>query len=210
MVYVSVKQNELGEWEVLKYLSSVYNQRSPITDMTVSDVSQLDAEGRLLHGFWTQTDEYVGTGEFKEFDKKVVVFDDVQGNVKNTYHYKLMDLAIIREEMKNRVRSHRMQLSNSVYKKDLKEYNLSSDGRLELQGLVIEILLDPSIESVSIRLSNGDDAVLTAAELKALFLEISIYRDGLYDTEMEIIHAIDSALDYDAIRLAAKWGEDVL
>lgn len=210
MIYVAVTKNESGEFEILKTLTSVINQRSHITGTTIGNVTYLDAAGRLEHGFWEQEDLYIGTGEFKEFDRKEVEFDDVDGRVTNSYFYKLMDLAVIRDEMKNRVRSYRSQLSSSQYTKDTKVYDITSEGRLELQGLVLESLLDSSIQSVSMRLPSGEDIELTVTELKALYLEIALYRDGLYDTEAQIISAIDQAADYDAIRAAAVWGDQPL
>lgn len=210
MAYVSVKQNELGEWEILKYLSSVINQVSPLTGYTIGNISNLDAAGRLLHGFWIMNDVYVGTGEFMEFDKKETVLDDVECIVTNTYTYKRMDLAIIREEMKNRVRGYRMQLSSGLYKKGDHEYDMSTDGRCELHGFIIESLIDSSIEMVSIRLLSGVDVTLSVLELKELYLEIASYRDGLFDKEAHLIDAIDAAQDYEAIRLAAHWDEQEL
>lgn len=205
MAYVSVKQNELGEWEIVKYLSSVINQVSPITGYTIGNISLLDAEGRLKHGFWVMNDVYVGTGEFMEFDTKETVLDGVEGIVTNTYTYKRMELSIIREEMKNRVRGYRMQLAHGMYKKAEHEYDMSSDGRSELQGFIIESLIDSSIEMFSIRLQSGEDITLSVLELKELYLEIATYRDGLFDKEAELIDAIDAALDYAAIRQAAIW-----
>lgn len=210
MAYVSVKQNELGEWEILKYLSSLINQVSPLTGFTIGNVSTLDVEGRLLHGFWEMNDVYVGTGEFMEFDKKEVNMDAELCVVTNTYTYKRMDLAIVREEMKNRVRGYRMQLSQGTYKKGDHLFELSMDARLELQGLVLEVLLDTSLESVSIRLTSGEDVTLTPAEVKALHLEIAMYRDNLFTTEAEIISLIDSAETYEDIREVSKWGDQIL
>lgn len=210
MAYVSVKQNELGEWEVLKYLSSLINQVSPLTGFTIGNVSTLDVEGRLLHGFWEMNDVYVGTGEFMEFDKKEVNMDAELCVVTNTYTYKRMDLAIVREEMKNRVRGYRMQLSQGTYTKGDHAFELSMDGRLELQGLVLEVLLDSSIESVSIRLPSGEDVTLTPDEVKSLHLEIAVYRNGLFATEADIISKIDSAETYENIREVSKWGDQLL
>lgn len=136
--------------------------------------------------------------------------DAVNCVVTNTYTYKRMDLAIIRDEMKNRVRGYRSQLAQGSYTKDGKDYDLSSEGRLELQGLVLEVLLDSSIQSVSIRIPSGEDIQLSAAEVKALYLEIALYRDGLYDTEAQIITAIDAAETYEDIRLVSKWGDQEL
>lgn len=210
MVYVVVNKNELDQWEFVKYTSSTVGQRSLVSGYTIGDITKLDAEGRLTHGFWIQEDNYVGTGEFCEFEKKEVVMDDVEGKIINTYTYKPMDVAIVRAEMKQRVEAHRSYLATSEYVKDSNVFDLSSEGRLELQGLLIELLVDSSIESLSIRDKSGNDVVLSAAEIKALYLEISLYRDGLFDTEQEICSAIDAAQDYEAVRLAAKWGDVIL
>lgn len=210
MAYVTVIKNEQGQYEVEKYLTSLYNQRSPLTQVTIGNISNLDAEGRLKHGIWLSEDVYDGTGEFREFDNKEVKFDDVEGKVTNTYTYKLMDLDVIREEMKNRVRSYRMQLANGQFKHDDHEYDISSEGRCELQGFVLETLLDSSIESVSIRLPNDDDVKLSASDLKELYIAISTYRDSLYDKEADIFAAIDAAKDYDAIRAASVWDDQKL
>lgn len=210
MAFVSVKKNDQDEWEVFKYLTSNINQVSPLTGWTIGNLIYLDAAGRLEHGFWELNDIYVGTGEFMEFDNKTTVMDAVNCVVTNTYTYKRMDLAIIRDEMKNRVRGYRSQLAQGSYTKDGKDYDLSSEGRLELQGLVLEVLLDSSIQSVSIRIPSGEDIQLSAAEVKALYLEIALYRDGLYDTEAQIITAIDAAETYEDIRLVSKWGDQEL
>lgn len=207
MSYALVLKNNDGEWYISKYLTSTKNQYSPVTGYTIGDVTILDAEGRLWHGFWRVDDVYVGTGEFTELDNTVVNWNDTEGVVTNTYTYKLMDLAVIREEMNNRVRNYRQQLSVSPYTKDGKVYDLSTDGRCELQGLVLETLLDSTIDSVSIRLQSGEDVSFTAAELKAFYLEVAQYREGLFDTEEQLIAAINAATDYDAIRAAAKWGD---
>jgi hypothetical protein len=210
MIYVAVKKNDSGEWEILKYISNTINQRSPITDETIGDISRLDAAGRLAKGFWIQKDVYVNNGEFTELDNKEITFDDVNGEITNTYTYKLMDLSIIRDEMKNRVRSYRTQLSYGFYTKGENQFDISSDGRVELQGLIIESLLDSTITSVAIRLQSGVDVTLTVSDLKELYLEIAKYREGLFDTEAQLILAIDSAADYEAIRNVSVWGEQVL
>ncbi|EMX1382111.1 hypothetical protein AAGG91_003006 [Salmonella enterica] len=210
MAYVAVIKNEQGQYEVVKYLTSLYNQRSPITQVTIGNISYLDASGRLEHGFWLSEDVYIGTGEFREFDIKEVKFDDVEGKVTNTYTYKLMDLDVIREEMKNRVRSYRSQLANGEYKHGEHVFDISHDGRCELHGYIIESLLDQTIEIVSIRLPNGEDVNMSMLELKELYLSIAAYRDGLFDKEAEIIDAINAANDYDSIRSAAVWDEHQL
>lgn len=210
MIYVAVKKNDSGNWEILKYISNPINQRSPITDETIGDISRLDAAGRLAKGFWIQKDVYVNTGEFTELDNKAITFDDVNGEITNTYTYKLMDLDVIRDEMKNRVRSYRSQLSYGLYKKGDIEYDISIDGRVELQGLIIESILDSSILNVSIRLLNGTDVTLSISDLKELFLEIAHYREGLFDIEAQLILAITSAADYESIRNVSVWGEQPL
>lgn len=210
MIYVAISKDDTGAWVILKYLSSTINQRSPVTDETIGDVSRLDAAGRLAKGFWIQQDSYVNTGEFTELDTKVTTFDDTQGIVTVTYTYKLMDLDVIRDEMKNRVRSYRQQLSASTYTKGDNVYDISTEGRTEIQGLVLETLLDSTITTLSIRLPSGVDVSFTPDELKALYLEIAKYREGLFDTEAQIILAITSAVDYEAIRNVSVWGDQVL
>lgn len=210
MIYMAISKDEAGNWVILKYLTSVINQRSPVTDETIGDVSRLDAAGRIAKGFWIQNDIFVNTGEFTELESKVTTFDDVNGIVINTYTYKLMDLDVIREEMKNRVRSYRSQLSIGTYTKDNNVFDVSSVGMTELQGYIIQSQLDTTLASVSIRLQSGSDVSFTVSELKSFYLELCAWREGLFDTEAQLVLAIDSAADYEAIRNVSVWGDVVL
>lgn len=204
MIYLLVDKNESQEWEVLKTFTSPINVRG-LSGVTYSDISRLSLEERKLEGLWTLKDVYEGTGEFKEFDYKDVTFSEETAEMINTYYYKLMPLAIIKDDLSNRVISKRNELLVSGFEYDGKVYDSTTESRVLLQGYVLESLINPDIVNVTLRLKDDTEVVLTVAQLKSVLSSMYANTEELYIKERDIRDDIQLAGDYDAARAAASW-----
>ena len=207
MIYLLVdKDPETQKWVVLKTITYPINVRG-LSGIIYGDIRNLTLEVRKVEGFWEQVDVYEGNGEFKEYSYQDVTFDEDAAQMINTYHYVLMNLDIIKTELKNRVLAHRDSLLTGGYEKDGHLFSTSIDNRVVLQGYAIESLIDSNMADVTIRLDDDTDLVLTVAELKAVVSGMAAFTEALYKKDRVIRAAIDSATDYDAIRTAATWDD---
>lgn len=204
MIYLLVDKNAEQEWTVLKTFTSPINVRG-LSGVTYSDISRLTLEERKLEGLWTLKDEYDGVGEFKEFDYQEVQFDEDAAEMTNIYHYKLMPLDIIKAELNNRVVSHRNELLVNGFEFDGKIYDSSTESRVLLQGYVLESFVNTDVTSVTLRLKDDTEIVLTVAEIRSVLSSMYANTEELYIKERDIRDDIDAAVDYDAARLAATW-----
>ena len=204
MIYLLVNKDETQEWVVLKTFTSPINVRG-LSGVTYSDISRLTLEERKLEGLWTQRDVYEGTGEFKEYDYKEVTFDEYTAEMINTYHYKLMSLDIIKEDLSNRVISKRNELLVAGFEFDGHVYNSDTDSRVLLQGYVLESLVNPDVVSVTIRLQDDSELQLTVSQLQSVLSSMYAHTEELYAKERDIRDDIAATSDYDAARAAAVW-----
>lgn len=204
MIYLLVDKNEAQEWVVLKTFTSPINVRG-LSGVTYSDISRLSLEERKLEGLWTLKDVYDGTGEFKEFDFKEVTFDEDAAEMVNTYHYKLMPLDIIKEDLSNRVISKRNELLVSGFEFDGHVYDSNTESRVLLQGYVLESLVNPDVTSVTIRLQDDSEIELTVTQLQSVLSSLYAHTEELYVKERDIRDDIALTTDYEAARAAAVW-----
>lgn len=210
MIYLLVdKDQTTQEWVVLKTITYPINVRG-LSGVIYGDIRVLTLEERKAEGFWTQVDVYEDNGEFKEFSNKDVTFNEETAEMVNTYHYVLMDLGIIKEELKNRVINHRESLLIGGFTKDGKVYGTTYDARVLLQGFVLESMINSELTEVTIRLPDDTDSTLTVQELKELVSELYSYTESLFIKESTIRSNIDNATDYDAVRAAATWDDTPL
>lgn len=204
MIYLLVDKDETQQWVVLKTFTSPINVRG-LSGVTYSDISRLTLEERKLEGLWTLRDVYEGTGEFKEFDYKEVIFDEDAAEMVNTYHYKLMSLDIIKEDLSNRVISKRNELLVAGFEFDGHVYDSNTESRVLLQGYVLESLVNPDVVSVTIRLQDDSELQLTVSQLQSVLSSLYAHTEELYVKERDIRDDIAATSDYDAARAAAVW-----
>lgn len=210
MIYLLVDKNEVTqEWVILKTITYPINVRG-LSGVTYSDISNLSLEVRKVEGFWTQSDVYENSGEFMEFDNKTVEYDEDGAVVTNTYHYKLMDLAVIKNELDARIVSYRDELLISGFEFDSHVYDTSYNGRQLIQGFVLESLITTDIDEVTIRLKNDTDVVLSVADLKSVLSAIYAYTEQLYQKERQMRTDLAAAQTYQEARDAATWDGKVL
>lgn len=204
MIYLLVDKDETQEWVMLKTFTSPINVRG-LSGVTYSDISRLTLEERKLEGLWTLRDVYEGTGEFKEFDYKEVTFDENTAEMINTYHYKLMPLDIIKEELNRRVISKRNELLVAGFEFDGHVYDSNIESRVLLQGYVLESLVNTDVVSVTIRLQDDSELKLTVAQLQSVLSSMYAHTEELYVKERDIRDDIAATSDYDSARAAATW-----
>lgn len=209
MIYLLVNKNESQEWEVLKTFTSPINVRG-LSGVTYSDISRLSLEERKLEGLWTLKDVYEGTGEFKEFDFKEVTFNEETAEMINTYHYKLMPLDIIKEDLNNRVIAKRNELLVGGFEYDEKVYDSTTESRVLFQGYVLESLINADVTDFTVRLKDDTEINLTVSQLRSVLSSMYAQTEELYVKERDIRDDINATLDYEGARAAAVWDGEPL
>lgn len=205
MIYLYVDKNpETQKWEILKTYNGPINVRGK-SGITYGDISSLTLEQRLAECIWTSADQYDGAGEYMEYDYTETVFDDVNGVVISVYHYKLMDLNIIKSDLDTRITQYRDQLLYSGFEYNSKKYNSSTNYRVILHGYVIQTLVDSTVTSVAVRLEDDTDEAFTVAELRALLSAMSSNTEATYLKERTLRDNLAAASTYEDARAAATW-----
>lgn len=212
MIFVSVLKDENGSWYVAKILNNTINVRGNTTGITYGNIATLDLETRLMEGFWTQNDVYQNTGEFMEFKEKVTTFDEVNGVVTNTYIYQLMDLDIIKNDLKGRVDSKRDTLYFGGFDFDGKTYFSGLSNRSNIQLMLLSSLVDEANFPSDLvwDTSTGERTPMDLATFRLFAKALTDFTRTLFIKSRAIKDAIDAATDYDSIRAAASWDGEAL
>ncbi|AQW88749.1 putative structural protein [Erwinia phage pEa_SNUABM_50] len=212
MIYLSVVKNESGDWVILKTITYPINIRGNKTGNTYGDISKLDLDTRRDEGFWTQNDVYQNTGEFMIFKEKVVTFDEDAVEVTNTYIYERMPLDDIKTDLLGRVTAKRDSMYYNDFTFDGHSYNAGSTSRANIQLFISAALIDESNFPSSIELETVDGVLVPfdLVKFKQLVKELFDYTSSLYIKERTIKAAISAAEDYDTVRDAAKWDDEIL
>lgn len=211
MIFVSVVKDENGDWRIVKVLSSPLNAVG-ITGIIWPDISKLSLEKRMAEGFWTQNDVYQNTGEFMEFKEKNTTFDEVNGVVTNTYIYQLMDLEIIKNDLKGRVDSKRDTLYFGGFEFDGKTYFSGLSNRSNIQLMLLSSLVDEANFPSDLvwDTTTGERIQMDLATFRLFAKALVDFTRTLFIKTRAIKDAIDAATDYDSIRAAASWDGEAL
>lgn len=212
MIFVSVLKDENGSWYVAKILNNTINVRGNTTGITYGNIATLDLSTRLMEGFWTQNDVYQNTGEFMEFKEKVTTFDEVNGVVTNTYIYQLMDLNIIKNDLKGRVDSKRDTLYFGGFDFDGKTYFSGLSNRSNIQLMLLSSLVDEANfpSDLAWDTSTGERTPMDLSTFRLFAKALTDFTRTLFIKSRAIKDAIDAATDYDSIRAAASWDGEAL
>ncbi len=212
MIFVSVLKDENGSWYVAKILNNTINVRGNTTGITYGNIATLDLETRLMEGFWTQNDVYQNTGEFMEFKEKVTTFDEVNGVVTNTYIYQLMDLGIVKNDLKGRVDSKRDTLYFGGFDFNGKTYFSGLSNRSNIQLMLLSSLVDEANFPSDLvwDTSTGERTPMDLATFRLFAKALADFTRTLFIKSRAIKDAIDAATDYDSIRAAASWDGEAL
>lgn len=212
MIFLSVVKNESGDWVIIKTITYPINIRGNKTGNTYGNISMIDLDTRRDEGFWTQNDVYQNTGEFMTFKEKVVTFDEEAAEVTNTYIYERMQLDDIKTDLISRVTSKRESMYYADFSFDGHSYNVDPSSRANIQLFVSAALIDESNFPSSIDIETVDGVLVSfdVDKLKKLVKELFDYTNSLYIKERIIKSNITNAGDYDAIRDAAKWDDELL
>lgn len=209
-MYLLVKQNPEGVWEIQKVISSPINVRSTISDTIYGDISRLDLATRILEGFWEQEDVYNGTGEYKVFESKEVEFDAERALVINTYNYVLMPIQDIRDDFKSRMKSLRNDeiVNGGVLGGNDAHVFPSNDAARSMYSLIVAArVLDAESfkEPVIIEDVHGNAIELSSVEFDKLVVDLALQTHQLYAKCRDIIAQIDEADSLESIRAVAVW-----
>jgi hypothetical protein len=212
MLYVSVLKNQDGEWYIAKIHSSTINVRGNVTGTTWGDISKLDLATRLYDGFWIQDDKYENTGEFMQFKEKTIVFDEVAGVVTNTYIYELMDLDVIKQDLKGRVDNKRENVYNEGFEFQGNMFMSGINNRNNIQLMMIGALIDEDNFPSDLVWDTVDNIQVSMdlATFKLFVKALTDFTRTCFITARSIKSAIDSATDYTAVRAAASWDGEAL
>lgn len=211
MIYVSVIKDTNGDWKIAKVLSSPLNAVG-ITGIIWPDISKLSLEKRMSEGFWTQNDVYVNTGEFMQFKEKTVTFDEVNGVVTNTYTYELMDLDLIKADLKGRVDSKRDTVYFGGFEFNTKMFYSGLSNRSNIQLMLLSALMDEASFPTDLVWDtvDGERIPMDLATFKLFAQALVDFTRSIFIKTRSIKDAIDAATDYDSIRAAASWDGEPL
>lgn len=212
MVYVSVIKDENGSWKIVKILNSPIGAVGNLTGNIYPDISKLSLASRLVEGFWTQNDEYVNTGEFMEFKEKTTTFDEVLGVVTNTYTYELMDLEIIKTDLKGRVDSKRDYLYYEGFEFNGNTFFSGLNNRSNIQLMLLTALADETTFPTDLVWDTveGVSIPMDLATFKLFATQLAVFTRQLFIMDRQIKLDIDAATDYASIRAAASWNGEAL
>lgn len=212
MIFVSVLKDENGSWYIAKILNNTINVRGNTTGTTYGNIATLDLATRLMEGFWTQNDVYENTGEFKQFKEKTTTFDEVNGVVTNTYIYELMDLEVIKTDLKGRVDSKRDNVYFGGFEFNGKTFFSGLSNRSNIQLMLLSSLVDEANFPTDLVWDtvDGERIPMDLATFKLFAQALVDFTRTLFVKNRTIKDAIDAATDYDSIRSAASWDGEAL
>lgn len=212
MIYVSVIKDENDKWKIVKVLPSPLNAVGNKTGAIWPDISKLSLEKRLDEGFWTQNDVYQNTGEFMQFKEKTVDFDEVNGVVTNTYIYELMDLDVIKSDLKGRVDSKRDTVYYGGFEFNSKTYFSGLANRSNIQLMLLSSIVDEANFPSDLVWDtvDGERTPMDLATFRLFAEALMTFTRSLFIKARAIKDAIDAATDYDSIRAAASWDGEAL
>lgn len=212
MIFVSVLKDENGSWYIAKILNNTINVRGNTTGTTYGNIATLDLATRLMEGFWTQNDVYENTGEFKQFKEKTTTFDEVNGVVTNTYIYELMDLEVIKTDLKGRVDSKRDNVYFGGFEFNGKTFFSGLSNRSNIQLMLLSSLVDEANFPTDLVWDtvDGERIPMDLATFKLFAQALVDFTRTLFVKNRTIKDAIDAATDYDSIRAAASWDGEAL
>jgi hypothetical protein len=212
MIYLSVLKDENGSWYIAKVLTSTINVRGNATGITYGNIIGLDLATRLMEGFWTQEDIYENTGEFMQFKEKVTTFDDVNGVVTNTYIYELMDLDVIKTDLRGRVDSKRDTVYFGGFEFNGKTFYSGISNRSNIQLMLLSSLVDETNFPSDLVWDtvDGERIPMDLATFKLFAKALTDFTRTLFITARSIKDAIDDATDFATIRAAAAWNGELL
>lgn len=212
MIFLSVLKDDNGSWYVAKVLTSTVNVRGNKTGTTYGDIANLDLATRLMEGFWTQSDVYVGTGEFTQFKELVTTFDEVNGVVTNTYVYELMDLNVIKTELKTRTEAKRDSLYFGGFTFNGNTYLSGLSNRSNIQLMLLSSIVDEANFPSDLFWDtiDGQQIPMDLATFRQFAQTLTNFTRSLFIKTRSIKAAIDAATDYDSTRAAANWDGEAL
>lgn len=212
MIYLSVVKNESGDWVILKTITNTINVRGNKTGITYGDISTLSLDKRREEGFWTQNDEYVGTGEFMVFDKKTTTFSEEDAEVTNTYSYKLMPLDEIQTDLLGRVESKRDALYYAGFEFQGKQFFSGLANRSNIQLMLLNSIVDEANFPSDLVWDtvDGEQIHMDLATFKAFANTLAVYTRTLFITARQIKADIIAATSYEEMRTAASWNGEAL
>ena len=212
MIYVSVIKDDNDSWQIVKILSSPLNAVGNKTGNIYPDISKLSLASRLVEGFWTQNDVYENTGEFMQFKEKTTTFDEVNGVVTNTYTYELMDLEVIKTDLKGRVDSKRDTVYFGGFEFNGKTFFSGLSNRSNIQLMLLSSIVDEASFPTDLVWDtvDGERIPMDLATFKLFAQALVDFTRTLFVKNRTIKDAIDAATDYDSIRSAASWDGEAL